>query len=95
MTTPILNHPALHHPGATRAPESSRGPTSFDDAWRSVVDQRIAVRLDEADAERLVRQAGSDHGAAPLRARFGRVLIVIGSVIAGAAADSGAAGRTV
>lgn len=67
----------------------------FDDAWRSVVDQRIAVRLDEADAERLVHQAGSDHGGLPIRVRFGRVLIVLGSVIAGAAADSGAAGRAV
>jgi hypothetical protein len=67
----------------------------FDETWRSMVDQRMAVRLDEAGEERLAHLAAPDHQGLPIRARFGRVLIALGSVIAGAAADPGAAGRTI
>ncbi len=65
----------------------------FDESWHSVVEQRMSIRLDEADEARLAREASGDHEGQPLRARFGRALIVIGAVIAGAAADGGTAGR--
>lgn len=94
MKTQMLNSPALHHPVAPPAPGSSRGPTIFDDSWGAVVQGRMAVRLEEAHEERLAHLASPDGHGLPIRARVGRVLIVLGAVIAGAAVDSGTAGRT-
>lgn len=94
MTTPMLNHPALHHPGAARGPGYSDRGAPLDDMCRSIVDQRMAVRLDEAHEARLARAAGSGHRETPIRARIGYTLIALGAFIAGAAAaDGGRLGR--
>jgi hypothetical protein len=93
MMTPMLNPPAIHHPGASRAVGSSREPAMYDETWRSMVEQRMAVRLDEAAEERLGRLARADRRNRPMRARLGHALIALGLTIAGATVGSGVAGR--
>ena len=94
MNAPMLNHPALHHPGTARGPGTSVDGAPLDEMCRSIVEQRMAVRLDEADEARLARAAGADHRGAPIRARIGYTLIALGAFIAGAAAaDGGRLGR--
>jgi len=94
MRTQMLNSPALQHPGAAGAPDGSKGSMTFDDTWLSLVDQRMAVRLDEADEDRLARLAVPARPGFPLRARVGTMLIAFGAVVAGVSVETGAAGRT-
>jgi hypothetical protein len=93
MITPMLNPPAIHHPGASSAVGSSREPAMYDETWRSVVEQRMAVRLEEAAEERLGRLARADRLERPVRARLGHALIALGVAIAGATVGTGVAGR--
>jgi hypothetical protein len=84
MIQPMPPTPNRHPGSMARAPATGDEPTMFDELQRSLVEQRMTRRLDEAEADRLARLASGGHRSPPIRARFGRILIGLGTTIAGA-----------
>ena len=78
-----LPTPTQHPGSATRAPTTGDDSDMFDELQRSLVEQRMTTRLEEAEADRLARLASPSRGGTPVRARVGRVLIGLGTTIAG------------
>jgi hypothetical protein len=83
MIQPIPTIPSRHPGSAARAPTTGDEATMFDELQRSLVEQRMTSRLDDAAADRLGRLATTGRHGTPVRTRLGRALIGLGTTIAG------------
>jgi hypothetical protein len=83
MIQPLPTIPIRHPGSATRAPDTGDDSTMFDELQRALVEQRMTSRLDAAAADRLGRLAAAGQHGTPVRTRFGRALIGLGTTIAG------------